>query len=198
MSDCLEEHQTRHYRGRRYGFGPVHDGERILFAVFQSTKRDGFQLVQGSFDNQNLSKNSQSVARLGYVTKSLFYRKIADQLTKGALVGVSWANVSNIRALRADVKLNKGVAKVRAICVLDRVDEGDVEGHATMGFAEGTTRNVNQGQIGTISMKIRLDLANAFSSIVPTDSQPWPWAFLMPLKRIASIVRELFALVRLK
>ncbi len=143
-------------------------------------------------------KNSQSVARLGYVTKSLFYRKIADQLTKGALVGVSWANVSNIRALRADVKLNKGVAKVRAICVLDRVDEGDVEGHATMGFAEGTTRNVNQGQIGTIRMKIRLDLANAFSSIVPTDSQPWPWAFLMPLKRIASIVRELFALVRLK
>jgi hypothetical protein len=187
MIECAEEQQTKHYRGKWFGFGPVRDGERVLFAVFEQTKRQGLHLAGDSF--KNLKNGNESLARSSYVTRSVFDGKIVipGKATKGDLVGIAIADVSRIRALRADVILNNTTVKVRSICVIDRVDEGDADGHATMGYAE-IGRGVGQGQIGTIRLKIRMDLANEFSEIAPANSHSWPRRLEVALKRAAYVV----------
>jgi hypothetical protein len=134
MTECVEEQCTGHYRGRWHGFGPVHNHERVLLAVFETTKRDGFRLTGDSFNNKHLASSSESLVRISYVTKALFDSEIVSRALpqKGALVGVACAKASEIRRLHADIKVSHGIRKVRAICVLDRVDEGDLDGHATM------------------------------------------------------------------
>jgi hypothetical protein len=195
MTECVEEQQTKHYRGKWCGFGPVRSGEQLLFAVFEQTKYQGSRLAGDSF--KELKNTNESVVRCSYVTRSLFESRIVQpgEAARGALVGVAVADVSRIRTLRTDIKLNATTVKVRSICVIDRVDEGDIDAHATMGFAE-LKEGVSQAQIGTIRMNIRMDLAGVFSEIGPPDGQRWPWRLGVALKRAASIARVLFATLK--
>src|SRR6266852_2954350 len=103
MTDCLEEQQTQHYRGKWYGFGPVNNGERVVFAVFERTKRAESQLTANSFESSYLANSSQSLTRASYVTRTLFDREIAvrGSATKGPLIGIACADVSKVRKLRA-------------------------------------------------------------------------------------------------
>src|SRR5215469_12111759 len=148
MSDCPEERSTQHYRGEWCGFGPVADDEHVIFAVFQKTKCREQQLAQDSFDNSNLKMRTQSLARGAFVSRSIFNRKIVDALnqTKGPLIGIALADVSKIRAIPAKINLNNTEIRVRALCVLDRVERGDCDGHATVGFSEATNVPISQGQ----------------------------------------------------
>jgi hypothetical protein len=67
QSVCVEEHSTRHYRGRWRGFGPVRDREHVLYAVFAATSRNDGRLTAGSF-TKNLNDCTESIARRQYVT----------------------------------------------------------------------------------------------------------------------------------
>jgi hypothetical protein len=115
MTECAEEHQTQHYRGKWHGFGPVRNSERLLFAVFERTKLAGSRLAADSFSNSNLRQTTQSVARSSYVTRSLFDQRIVQSAGKGVCIGIAIADVNRIRALRADVKLSNRAVKVRSI-----------------------------------------------------------------------------------
>jgi hypothetical protein len=173
MTECVEEQQ-------------------LIFAVFERTKYQGSRLAGDSF--KDLKNANQSTVRSSYVTRSLFHREVAQPgtTTKGALIGIAVADVSRIRALKADIKLNRATVKVRSICVIDRVDEGDIDGHATMGYAD-MQDGVSQTQIGTVRMNIRMDLANVFSEITPADENRWSGPFEVALKRAVSIWRVIFA-----
>jgi hypothetical protein len=192
MTDCVDEQQTQHYRGKWFGFGPVRNGERVRFAVFEQTKREGARLIGNSF--RNLKNSNESVVRSSYVTRSDFDTRIVSpgMAAKGRLVGIAVADVSRIRALRADVKLNQGTVKVRSICVIDRVEDGDIDGHATMGYAS-IEDGVSTGQIGTIRINIRMDLANEFTEIVTPDDHQWASRLELLLKRAGCVVQVLFA-----
>ena len=189
MTDCPEERKTQHFRGRFYGFGPVRDDETVIFAVFQSTKRVGQRLIANSFDNKHLKNAAQSLARRSFVTKKTFNKMIVRQET---LDGIATAKTAEIRALVADVKSNARAITVRSLCVLDRVDAGDCEGHATTGYSEQhASLGISQTQLSKVRAKIRLDLADAFSDVRNEQLQKWPSDASVTMGRILSIARGL-------
>ncbi len=193
MFNCGEESFTHHYLGRWFGFGPARDTERVIYAVFQKAPRNGNLLNENSFENNKLKKNSQSLARASWVTRRQFDRKIVrrDTSSNGPMVGIAYADVAKVRALRVDVKLNTGTKNVRAICVLDRVESGDCAGHATMGYEWAGQLNLSQAQVATIRKKIRYDLANTFSEVIEPSAQQWPRIWDLVFGRALSIARVL-------
>jgi hypothetical protein len=193
MSACPDEKSTRHYLGRWYGFGPVRDGEQVLFAVFDDTGRDGASLASKSF-NKNLNNTTQSVARSVYVSKSVFQRTIVGSR---ALHGVASAHVGRIRDLRADLQTPTGITSVRSICVVDLVERGDCEGHATMGFSEAVG-GVSPQQLGKVRERIRMDLANTFSRIMPIEAISWPSQLDLWVRRILCVSRVSWSLIVFK
>ncbi len=187
MTDCVEELTTQHFRGRWHGFGPVKDREVVIFAAFQSTNCVGGRLTADSFDNKHLKTSAQSLARRAFVTRQVFDRAIVRD---GALKGVAIANVSAIRALVADVRLNAGETSVRSLCVLDRVDAGDCDGHATAGYCEQQVAlGMSQAQLSKVRARIRLDLADTFSEVHNADTRGWASGWSLRLKRALSVLR---------
>jgi hypothetical protein len=191
MTDCVEERRTQHYRGAWFGFGPVQDDERIIFAVFDTTKVNDCRLTAKSFDNKQLSANNESIVRSSFVARAVFDQMVVERgkPEKGNLVGIAWADVSNVRQLKAEFNLGRPTTiNVRAFCVLDRVERGDFDGHAAMGYAE-TPNGVSEGQLGKVRPFIRMDLANTFSQIVDPASHQWPSRLEVFRRRVASIIR---------
>jgi hypothetical protein len=193
----VEELETQHYRGRWYGFGVVRDCEQVRLAVFERTQRNGSRLTAKSFDGKHLAGKNESVARALYITRRVFDQRVAttDVERKGALVGVACADVSRIRSIPAEFKMNLGTVRLRAFCVLDRVEQGDFDGHATVGYTDAPA-GVAQGQLGTVRMAARLELANAFSEVRAPDSLPWPRNWTLFRRRLASIASNLVCAVR--
>jgi hypothetical protein len=191
MVECAEEIQSQHHRAPWFGFGTVGNNERVVFAIFEKTPRAGSALSESSFENNKLKKNNQSLARGWFVTRSLFDRKIVrrEVSNNGALIGIAWAEVSKLREIQADVKLNARTVKVRALCILDRVEKDDCDGHAAMGYEETGALNLSLAQLGTVRKKIRYDLANTFSKIAEADNFAWPRYWDVFVGRIRSILR---------
>jgi hypothetical protein len=189
QSVCVEEHSTRHYRGRWRGFGPVRDREHVLYAVFAATSRNDGRLTAGSF-TKNLNDCTESLARRQYVTIRIF----DDYIARNSRVdGISRACVADIRHLRADIITPAGTLNVKAMCVVDLVEPGDCDGHATMGFSEAIS-GISQTQLGKKRQAIKMDLARSFSRIESIEQYDWPSALGIVPKRLASICRA-FALL---
>jgi hypothetical protein len=193
MIACPDELHTRHHRGRWYdGFGPVHNDERVLFAVFADTPRDNDILDPRAF-GRNMNKTTQSLARCSYVSRPVFDRTVVGTR---ALHGVAIAHVQAIRALTAPIQIQHETRQVRAVCVVDLVERGDCTGHAAMGFSEQVEgAGLSPGQLGKVRERIRLELAHTFSRIAPADSVVWPSDILVLAKRLLFIVRSIRALV---
>jgi hypothetical protein len=191
--NCEKELATQHYRGKWFGFGPVCGSERVMLAVFETTPRsvDGMRLVSKSF-TKNLVTGTESVARSQFVSSKIFSKEVAEKgvRTKGQLVGVACADVTQIRALRADLPLIAGgTYKAGAVCVLDLVEMGDYEAHATLGYCAFPAHISNPKTIGKLRERIRLDLATVFSPIIGFEDHNWPSSLEVGLFRIASVVR---------
>jgi hypothetical protein len=189
MPECAHERQTCHYRGRWYGFGPVQDNERLILAVFDQTPRSADSLTSNSF--KHLVDNSESVCRAFYVTSQVFETQVAQpgQQTKGAFVGITVASARSIRRLRTDFTMSHRMITVQSICVTDRVEPGDYDGHATMGFSE-PIEALGQTLKGKKRLAIRMDLAKEFSRIHEIQDHHWPGHLKVLRFRLASVLRE--------
>lgn len=183
--DILEEQSTRHYRGRWFGFGPVQGREKVVFAVFEDTKREGHALTYESFPN--LKKGTQSLARMSFAPRKHFDQFIVKEKR---LEGISSADVHLLRKLQTDFEVEGRKVRTRVACVLDLVEKGDCEGHATVGFAPKPDK-VSDQQLGKKRARMGLDVANAFTPIAPVDTFAWPsWWQAIFLGRTLSLIRE--------
>jgi hypothetical protein len=197
MVDCIEESQTQHYKANWYGFGPVRDCERVLFAVFEKTKRDGHRLIENSFDTTSLARHEQSVGRASYLTRGQFDRHVIGGATsrKGAFVGIACADVSTLRALR--FRIETPVIHGRSLCVIDRVVAGDYDAHATIGYSKTSTpEGISQARLGRLRSRIRMDLADAFSEIIEPNGHQWPSRWQVFVRRLTYLIRVLKATIR--
>jgi hypothetical protein len=174
-----DEERSLHHRPWFGGFGPVQNPEEVMFAVFDGTPIEGTSLQANSFESKRLKNRAQSLTRTLCVTKTEFSRRI---VRARRLQGVATAPAAHLRALTADINIQGRWKKVPAVCLLDRVDRGEPDGHATMGFTSHTTEDVGQKQLKLIRDKIMLDVADVFSPIESSDSHPWP-SFLSTLWR---------------
>jgi hypothetical protein len=188
MPVCVEEQQTHHHLGKWHGFGRVANSERVIFAVFDDTKREGNGLSGNSFST-NLNNRTQSLARSSFVPRRTFHQFIVGDRQ---LDGIAIAHVEDVRRLTADFETQNGRITVRALSVIDLVEAGDCDGHATMGFSSQTdVLGVGQKQLGKKRAAIKLDLADTFSRIIPEGDIGWSWRITMPLKRLISIGKVL-------
>jgi hypothetical protein len=190
MPECVEEQTTKHYRGKWCGFGPVQNDETVLFAVFENQDRRKNTLTADSF-SKNLNSTSESIARLSYVARATFRRKIVNNRR---LAGVASVIVSKIRDMRVEFEQQGVKQKVRSVCIVDRVERGDCQGHATMGYSEAIGPPMTQAYISKLRKKIRMDLAETFSQIQPEESYQWPSSIQVLQKRFLSVRRVLVAL----
>jgi hypothetical protein len=194
MDPCADESRTLHHRGEWFGFGPVRPSEQIIFAVFAGTNRNAAgRLSEDSFSNQKLIKTNESVARSSFITRAIFDKKIGKNNSsgKGAVVGVAYVDVSRIHQLSAEIADNNSTYKVRAVCVIDRVEHGDCQGHAAMGYGEATTLVSDPKKMGKLRKRIRLDLANQFSDVITVEKYHWAKCFDLFGGRFDTVLRAL-------
>jgi hypothetical protein len=173
------------------------NSERVIFVVFGSTPRHGAELTPHSFDS-NLVSGTQSVARASLVTRGTFDGQVVDTgvPAKGPFLGIAVADVFAIRQLTADIVLPDRPHKVRAVCVLDRVDEGEFDGHATMGYSKALGARLGEKQRGVKRATVRLDLAIVFSETESAEHHPWPSVWDLRFRRLVSVIGVLWQSIR--
>jgi len=177
MQSCPLENETQHYRPWR-GFGPVTDGESLLFAVFENTRREEKSLTQKSFEDSHLRRIQLSVARAKYTTRKNFEKNIVTPAlgSKGRLIGISRTTAGNLRSLKCYYKLNNGqTSSFRGLIVVDSVKERDFDSHATIGYCrDDEPPGIGTTQLGRSRAILRLNIVEAFSQITPIDDIIWP------------------------
>lgn len=198
MPPELNEQKTAHWRGVWRGFGPVENGEIVRFAVFETSKKDNNELKPQSFDRAKLRQANESIARERFVTRTIFERDIGGggSSPKGALIGIAYARAEDIRSIRARHPYPpKGSAgtEVQGFAVYDRVERGDCDGHAVIGYSRQIAElNVNTDKHNSkLREALALELVEAFSEITPLSKLSWPTRFSVALGRAKSILRVL-------
>ena len=162
--DCADEQVTQ-YRGAGRGYGPVRSEEQVIFAVFESTDREGNRVAATAFRNNQLQRSEFSLARLAHITKEEFVLRVVDVHigTQGSLLGIARASVSALRSLGFVIE---DVEWRRAVCVLDKVTDLDFDAHAALGYADNQ-QELGQKQKANLRARIRADLADIFGVFVP-------------------------------
>lgn len=170
---CADESETQHWRGMGFGHGPIEDPEPILFVLFGDTAYDpeAMRLKAGSFKRKRLTSGDESVARKKHTTiEALESNVVAPQKVKrSGLVGVACAKAEKLRALEQHVNATSGPMTLRTICVLDKVEEGDHDGHGTLKFADAVDGVSPEPTKGMLRGSIMTDLAEAFGPILSLD-----------------------------
>ncbi len=172
VGDCEEEKSTRHYLGE--GFGPVQDGEWLLYAVFEKTPFDAAtqKVTKKAFKTSQLTRTEVSVARQSYTPREQFEACVVQpaEKTEGFLRGIARASVLTIRQIPFSVPQPKPNPPIggRGICVVDKVTSYDFDGHAALGYSEAQDR-LTDPQKAKIREFIKADLVNAFEEIVPLE-----------------------------
>lgn len=196
MIVCADEERTRHHRGVWFGFGPIASAETVAFAIFETTERDGDELISESFEMKQLVRDQHSLARVACTTETTFLEEVAQRgaATKGALQGVTVASVRELRDMRADVDRGHGRStKIRSVCVTDNVKPGDFDGHATLGFSEETKTGISEGLRKNLKLRIMEDLSHTFSKIMPAGNTGWVTEELCAKRRLLCLLRVLAA-----
>jgi hypothetical protein len=96
------------------------------------------------------------------------------------LRGVATASTEQIRRLWAPPpETGQHATAMRSVCVVDRVDRGDIQAHASLGYSStlvscyaGTGAKLGRER-GKARGKARLDLTHEFSPIVPMAALSW-------------------------
>ncbi len=167
---CPNEDTTQHYLGSPPGHGPVGDEERVAYAVFEKSKQNGTNLVDGEFRSKDLKRGCVSLARSAHTTLADFMTNVAAPAAAemGALIGVVFADVANIRSITYPLLNSKSDATARGLCVLDKVEPKDHDGHAALKFGE-TIEGLPEGQKTTARAFVIAELMHRLSEIIPAE-----------------------------
>jgi hypothetical protein len=149
------------------------DSEAVVFAVFQSTSRDGNRVSPKAFENKQLVRGEVSLARPRHMTRAEFDHFVVRPLasSRGELVGVVRAEVSILRDLPyGPVQGTDPPVTGRAICVLDKVSNRDFEAHAALQYSESQQSRLTDTQRSKIRPVIRENLAIVFGEMIAPES----------------------------
>jgi hypothetical protein len=185
-----DEEITHHFRGKWFGFGPVQNDELLVFAVFEKTATNGRRLNFKSFDRKKLIAAEQSIARQALVTKSVFDIAVArrGETSKGRFLGISTANAGAIRGIFSENWPESAPKKIFGFGILDLVEEGDFDGHGTLGFLVETIVP-NKRDLGALREFLMFDLADKFSEIQSFEECKWGSTVSIGIGRLATVWR---------
>ncbi len=146
--------------------------EFVLIAVFDDVPhdRDEGTLVQKAFNSKQLQRHEVSLARLNYTTESTFNSEVVDKKSAG-IVGVVFASASALRAVPYVVP-SQPVVIGRGVCLTDKVQADDHDGHAALGWSESQEAH-GETQRGRYRELVKKNLTQVFGRIVDVKSAPW-------------------------
>lgn len=165
---CEEEQDTRHYRGQGFGFGPVRN-EEIVMAGFSEQDFVAGQLQKKAFPGKIIKNGNFSLARLDHTTKEDFEKNVIEPKRNSTpITKVGRANVGEIRKLMVPLHWEKPTRDIRSVCVIDKVEEGDHDGHAALKYCE-EQKGFTQNQLDRLRAHIAADLVHLFENTSDLD-----------------------------
>lgn len=172
---CPAELVSQHFCSAK-SRGVVEDGETLVFAVLDvSHVGPNGRLTPKAFPSDRLSREEASLARLAFTTKDEFMREVVQPAVgSGKLYqGVATVIAGKVREL--DFPITENI-KAASLCVIDKVESSDFDGHAVVTYSRHVTElSENQNRIGRLKQVVRMDLANEFSELKDiSDVYPAP------------------------
>lgn len=172
MEGCADEQFTHHHLGVGHGFGPVKPEEIVAFVVISKAQTFDNEILLVSFNKKRLSEKEESVSRVAHTSFAAFQEYVAKPIETGggSIKGVATATVSMIRSLRLGKQ--DDVKERRAICVLDKVQPGEHDGHAVLAFADAP-EVMGETRLGILRKEVRAELALLFGRITNAADVGW-------------------------
>jgi hypothetical protein len=174
MPNAFDEAKSAHYGAPFLGFGPVKNSERLLFAII-GVNRTGAKLTAADFEDRQLKRAEQSVARYAYTTKRSFSRTVGQLGYNGlgVVTGLSLSVANQLREISFQVKIGTNLEKTgSAICLYDTVTPRDDHGHAAISYSP-QIQALSEPEKRKVRPLVRLDLAEAFGDIVGATDFNW-------------------------
>jgi len=168
---CVDELRTHHHGGEGAGPGIVRCGEVVILAAFEE-RRPRTAVDADDFPKDRLKDTNLSLARREHTTRRTFDEQVIGGGTgpKGSFLGAAWVEARVLRELEFIMVSGQlpATTRGRAVCVLDRVDPGDHDGHAALGFSEALEA-LPLKQKSLWRTTTRNNLVQAFGNIRPLD-----------------------------
>jgi hypothetical protein len=160
---CPRERITQHLKNG--GHGIVVDDEVVIFVVFDGMVEVGGKLSRKHFNTKKIRDGDLSLARQRYTTMNDISTFVIEPARKAGLV-LNGAVVAQVDKLRSIARTQPPAGLLRGVCVIDRVEDGDHDGHAALiGCADQKASLTNEQTLGKFRGQIALDLAEKFSEV---------------------------------
>jgi hypothetical protein len=165
---CPREEVTQHFK--KAGHGTVSSDENVIFVVFDGNVALGERLNRKHFDTRKIKDGDLSLARQKYTTIDDLNTFVIVPATQSGCV-LNGAVIAEVHMLRSIVKTQAPAGPLRGVCVIDKVEEGEHNGHAAlMACADQAASFTNPQSLGKFRGQIALDLADKFSEVRAIDA----------------------------
>lgn len=146
------------------------DDEVVVAAIFDKMERNGICLSRNTFPVKQFKRAEVSVARKVYTTCEIFMQHVVTPLTgsQGAFLGAAPAFVSKLRDIMYRVDGATPPIEGRAICVLDKVTQGDYDSHAVLAFST-SHEALSENWRKKLRPFILEDVAETFGAALPIE-----------------------------
>jgi hypothetical protein len=162
--------ECHHYLGVGAGPGPVLPSECLIFAVFRADARLGTRLIEKDFPTNRLKRGDLSLARHAHTSWATFRDYvIAPGRQSQHFQGIAVSRADALRSLIAEVTSSTSPALLRSICVLDKVEDGEHNGHAALKYcAEQAALSDKAKRV--VRTQIESELTATFSEVCAVSS----------------------------
>jgi len=161
---CPNEGKCHHYLGKGIGPGRVLGTECLIYAVCESQRGLGEKLSIEDFKTKRLQRGDLSLARHEYTNWPTFRDYVVRPRDSRSIKGVAVSTAAEIRGLISPVNGVHPEKSLRAVCILDKVQEGDHAGHAALQYCSEQAA-LTEKQKKNLRALISADLAETFSTI---------------------------------
>jgi len=163
---CPIEVRCHHHLGTGAGPGPVLPSECLVFAVFRADARLGTRLVADKdFPTGRLKRGDLSLARHAHTSWATFRDYvIAPGKQSQAVQGIAVSRADALRSLVAEITSSVPPTCLRSVCVLDKVENGEHDGHAALKFCSEQAALRTKAK-HVVRVQIQSELAATFSEV---------------------------------
>jgi hypothetical protein len=158
-ASCRHELLSQHYEAT--GPGLILSCEEVILVVFDLSMKTGDKLTAEHFPTKKLGRGEISLARKKYATLDV----LNDFVIKGKPVaGATTSTVKSIRAIGRKSDNAKVHELVRTVCVIDKVESGEHDSHASLRACEDQAA-MSEPRRHKVRSALAADLARLFGSV---------------------------------
>ncbi len=168
---CPTEMGCHHHLGVGAGPGPVLATECLIFAVFGAEARLGARLTPNDFPPKSLKKGGLSLARQPHTSWTTFRDNVLvpGQQRSQPIQGIAVSRADALRGLIAEISSSTPATLLRSVCVLDKGENGDHDGHAALQFC-AEQAGLREKEKSVVRAQIQTELATTFSEVRAVSS----------------------------